>query len=144
MKKWVLFIILSILICPVASAEMRHTFYERYDPSKTGGFVYDSTGAETTGDDEDVFTYDFKTIFISCEEINSTEIAYQIEGRPVGELDTWSILDTGGIGANSSDNNKNFAIDVTELVDYIRVGLGHVTGDGSDRINVRGIFRRKN
>jgi len=122
---------------------MRHTFYERYDPSSTS-YVYDDTGATTTGDVVDVFTYDLKTIFISCEALGSTEVSYQIEGRCVGELDTWSILDTGAMGKASDDTSLNIAIDVTELVDYVRVGIGEVTGDGADRINVRGIFRKSN
>jgi len=136
---------IAIVLCLAtsASAEQRHTFYERYDPA-SAAFVYDDTGSTSTGDTVSVFTYDLKTIFISVEEMASTNIAYRIEGRPVGELDTWSILDEGDFGKSSSDASKNFAIDVTELTDYLRVGLKYQTTDGTDKVNVRGIFRRSN
>ena len=143
MKKIVLILSLVLLFSPFAFAEDRYTFYERYDLS-SNALVYDRTGATSTGDVVAVFTYDKKTIFISIEEIGSTNIYYQVEGRPVGELDTWSILDTGDIGRASADTSKNIAIDVTELVDYLRVGLRRQGTDGTDRINVRGIFRKSN
>lgn len=133
---------LVFLMASTCLAERRHTFYDRYDPS-SDDWVYDDTGATTTGDVADVFTFDKKTIFISFEDFNSTEISYKIEGRCVGELDTWSILDTGEMGTASADSSKNVAIDITELVDYLRVGL-RVTGNDADKINVRGIFRRGN
>lgn len=139
----VLLIVLSLFVCSVASAEMRHTFYERYDPAATS-FVYDDTGSATTGDVVSVFTYDLKTIFITNEALGSTEVNYRIEGRCVGELDTWSVLDEGSIGSASADAAKNIAIDVTELVDYLRVGLHYSGTSGTDAINVRGIFRRSN
>lgn len=142
----IIIICMALVLCLAqnVSAEMRHTFYDAYNPANTTTFVYDDTGATTTGDVVECFTYDLKTIFISCETIASAQIEYQVEGRCVGELDTWSILDSGYIGAASGDSSKNIAIDVTELVDYLRVGLGDVVSDGEDAINVRGIFRRSN
>ena len=143
MKKVFVFLIL-LFICSPAYGEVRHTFYERYNPiSASGVFVYDDTGATTTGDVVDVFTYDVKTVFISSEAVASLQVDYQIEGRCVGELDTWSILDTGSFGSASGDAANNIAVDVTELVDYLRVGL-RVWTNGADRINVRGIFRKGN
>lgn len=140
----IVIICIAIVLCLAvsANAEQRHTFYEAYNPA-SAAFVYDDTGATTTGDVVDVFTYDLKTIFISVEQMASDDVYYQIEGRPVGERDTWSVLDEGAFGKASADTERNFAIDVTELTDYIRVGL-KVTGDGVDRINVRGIFRKSN
>lgn len=143
MKKTLL-VVLSLFLCTSVFAEMRHTFYERYDPESATN-VYDDSGATTTGDVVSVFTYDQKSIIFSTEKLQSGYIEYSIEGRPVGELDTWSIIQLGGFGTASANQNKNFVVEVSELIDYLRVGLritrGNTTGD---KINVRGIFRKGN
>lgn len=139
--KTVFFIVLGLFVSFNAYAEMRHTFFDGYNPSSSS-YVYDDTGATTTGDVAAVTTYNKKTIFISTETIGSAEIGYCIEGRIIGELDTWSTLDTGNFGANSADTSTNIAVDVTELVDYLRVGLRAID-DGTDAINVRGLFQKE-
>ena len=143
MKKIIILLALILFFYSLCYAEERHTFYEYYNPSSTS-WVYDSTGDTATGDTASVFTYDKKTIFINAVTIGSTSIMYQIEGRAVGEIDKWSILDSGEFGAASANTARNFVIDVTELVDFIRVGLRIQAGDNSDSINVRGIFRKAN
>ena len=136
-------VVVSLFIASSASAEMRHTFFSEYNLASTS-WVYDSTGATSTGDTADVFTYDKKTIFITPELLNTNNIEYRIEGRAIGDLTSWYVLDYGEIGKASNDTSKHLAIDVTELVDYLRVGLRVLASDGADRITIRGIFRKSN
>ena len=143
MKKIIVLLGLLFLWSSFLYAEDRHTFYEHFDPTSSS-WIYSSSGDAATGDTADVFTYDKKTIFFNCPVVNSTSIRYQIEGRSVTEIDGWSILDSGEFGAASSDTAKNFAIDVTELVDFIRVGLKIQVGNATDLINIKGIFRKSN
>lgn len=142
MKTFLLAITVFFCVCRPAYAEKRYTFFESYNPSSTS-FTYTASG-DITDNTATVFPYDKKTIFINAELMETTNMDYQIEGRAVGELDTWSILDSGDIGGLSEPESKNIAIDVTELVDYLRVGLRIIEGDSQDLINVRGIFRRGN
>ena len=136
----IVFLLALLFMASSAEAEVRHTFYERYDPSSSS-FVYDDTGATTTGNVVSVFTYDIKSIHISSELIGSTQLTWRVEGRVVGELDTWSVLTSGHMGTASGDAVNNVVVEISELVDYLRVGL-RVFGDGTDAINVRGVFRK--
>lgn len=144
MKRIVVLLGLIFLWSSFVYAEDRHTFYEHFNPTSSSWVYTSSASGDATGDVADVFTYDKKTIFINCLSLGSTSIQYRIEGRSVGEIDGWSILDTGEFGTASADTAKNIAIDVTELVDFIRVGLRVQQSNAIDLINIRGIFRKSN
>lgn len=118
----------------------RHNFYNRYDPA-SGSFVYDNTGATATGDQVAVNTYSRKSIQISGITVGE-DIQIRIEGRSKDQVNTpnWAILDVVNFGSASADTSKNIVVDVTEYVDFLRVGIKTNGASGASNIDVEGLF----
>ena len=117
----------------------RHNFYNAYDPTST--VVYDPTNSTATGDQVAVNTYSRKTIQISPVSVN--EYVYiTIEGRSLSQIDTpnWAILDVVQFGTASADTAKQVIVDVTEYVDFLRVGVKNSGTNGTSRIDIEGLF----
>lgn len=117
----------------------RHNFFKRYDPTAT--VVYDPANSSATGDQVAVNTYTRKTIQIT--PITVGEYVYiTIEGRSLSQTNTpnWAILDVVEFSAASNDTAKQKAIDVTEYVDFIRVGIKTLGSNGTSFIDVEGLF----
>jgi len=139
-------IILITNICFAMAEEERHTFYNRYDPT-TDTFVYYDANADgvneqtSTGDQVAVNTYKQKTIQVSGITVGEY-IEIRIEGRSKDQTNTpnWAVLDTVAFGSASYDTAKNVVVDVTEYVDFLRVGIRRAGTNGSSKIDVRGIF----
>ena len=117
----------------------RHNFYDNYDPSST--LVYDDSGATATGDQIAVNTYTQKSIQISGISVNEYTVV-RIEGRSKDQINTpnWAVLNTVEFGAASTDINKNKVVDVTEYVDFLRVGIQSYGTNGTSAIDIEGLF----
>ena len=144
--KRVIFVLLLLLYLWIGTAEAqiieRHNFYSVYDPLSSS-FVYtdDATDTSATGDEVAVNTYLQKTIQVSAIEVGEY-IEVRVEGRSLNQTNTpnWAILDTAGFGTTSADTSLNFVIDVTEYVDFLRVGIRQVGTNATSRIDIEGIF----
>jgi hypothetical protein len=136
MKKIIVLLVLGLLISPSASAE-RHNFFSTYDPVSYS-YVYDDTGSTATGDELAVNTFKQKTILVTCPSVGE-DIDIRVEGRSA-DVSTYVILDTDSFNQSSADTEQNFAIDVTEHVDFLRVGIKSNNRTGISAINVDGIF----
>ena len=117
----------------------RQDFYDRYDPTST--MVYNQTNSSATGDQATVNTYNLKTIQISPLAVNEY-IYIVIEGRLADQINTpnWAILDIVEFGSASADSAKQKVIDVTEYVDFLRVGIRNFGTNGTSKIDIKGIF----
>lgn len=146
----VLVVLLLMAIPTVEGAEIfRHNFFARYDPTATT-FVYtdDSGDTSATGDQVAVNTYLQKSIQITGVTVGES-IQVRIEGRSKNQtnvaaasgVDNFAILDIIQFGSASADSSINQVVDVTEYVDFLRVGIRQddVAG-GTSRIDVEGIF----
>lgn len=140
--KRVLLVIIGLFIFSnlVFADELRHTFYSLYNPS-SDGFVYDNNGSEATGDQVAVNTYTKKSIQICSVQLGEY-VNVHIQGRSKDQTNspTWATLDVVEFGASSTDVAKNVVVDVTEHVDFLRVGIRAQGTDGVSRIDIRGIF----
>jgi hypothetical protein len=147
MKKTLLTLLLLGLVVNVygGTTEERHDFYTYYDPLNPGAqnatYVYNEAGATSTGDQVVVNGYTRKTIQISPITVGEY-IHIRIEGRSKDMLDTpnWAILDEVQFGNSSADTSKNVVVDVTEIVDFLRVGIRSEGSAGQSKIYIRGIF----
>lgn len=117
----------------------RHNFFNQYDPTST--MVYDSTNSSATGDQQAVNTYTRKSIQITPIKVNEY-IIINIEGRSANQKNTpnWSILDRVEFATASSDIEKQKTIDVTEYVDFLRVGVKNEGTDGASQVDIEGLF----
>jgi len=125
----------------------RHTFYSLYDPASTS-FVYSDAGATSTGDQVAVNTYTHKTIQVTGVLVNEN-VHIQIEGRSKNQVNdsaienatNWAVLDTVQFGSASANTSVNKVVDVTEYVDFLRVGIRQDGGSsGTSYIDVEGLF----
>lgn len=118
----------------------RFAFYDRYDPASTS-FVYSQAGATATGDQVAVNTYTRKSIQISGITVGEY-IQIRIEGRSKDQVNTpnWAILDVVEFGQASADTSINQVVDVTEYVDFIRVGIRQLGANAVSNIDVQGLF----
>ena len=147
MKKVLLLLGLILIVKPLFAGQTieRHNFYSIYDPTSQT-FVYDKDGATTTGDQVAVNTYTQKTIQITGVTVGE-DIQIRIEGRLKDQVNTrsgaaanWAILDIVDFGSASDDNAINQVIDVTEYVDFLRVGIRSRYSSGNSTIDIEGIF----
>lgn len=147
MKKIIFVLLLCLFIGKVEAGQIieRHDFYDDYDPASYS-FVYDDAGATTTGDQVAVNTYLQKSIQITGITVGE-DIEIQIQGRSKDQLNTrsttpanWAVLDTVNFGAASADEVINQIVDVTEFVDFLRVGIKTDGATGTSRIDIEGIF----
>jgi len=151
MKKFLMLFVLSFFIAQVAEAGQiieRHNFYNRYDPT-SGSFVYNDDGASSTGDQVAVNTYKQKSIQITGLTVGE-DIRISIEGRSKDQTNlrsnlqsgvaNWAILDTVDFGSASADSAINKIVDVTEYVDFLRIGIKTHGATGTSHIDIEGIF----
>jgi len=139
-------ILLSMAGYAFAGQEIeRHNFYDRYDPT-SAVFVYDKTGSTSTGDQVAVNTYTQKSIQIVGVSV-AEDIQIRIEGRSKDQVNArsgaaanWAVLDTINFSSASSDSSINQVVDVTEYVDFLRVGIRTNGATGTSKIDVEGIF----
>lgn len=141
MKRIALVVLFLLVSCNLYAGQIieRHNFYNRYDPTSTQ--VYDPTNSSATGDQVAVNTYSRKTIQIAPISVN--EYVYiTIEGRSLSQTNTpnWAILDVVEFGAASADTAKQKIIDVTEYVDFIRIGVKNFGTNGTSSIDIEGLF----
>jgi hypothetical protein len=140
-RLWGIFLVLLFMAghCYAGTTDDRQVFFNEYTPSSKT-FVYDSTGSAATGNQVAVNAYSRKTIQINGQRVDEY-VVLSVEGR-LANSGLWSILDTGQFGAASSDAQKNFAIDVTEYVDFIKVGLKFqgVSAGTTTLVDVKGLF----
>lgn len=127
-------------ICFAGQIIERHDFYSLYDPTSSA-FVYDDAGDTATGDQVAVNTYTKSSIQITGVLVGEY-IEVRVEGRLKDQTNapTWAVLDNIGFGASSSDTSINQVIEVTEYVDFLRVGMRQIGTNGTSRIDIRGIF----
>ena len=154
MKLISILLMLSLIIIPLLTAEAgqiieRKTFFADYDPISTS-FVYDDDGTASTGDVVAVNTYTQKSIQITGMVVGEN-IQIRIEGRSKDQINArsqansgvanWAVLDTVNFGAASADSAINQVVEVTEYVDFLRVGVcqADIVG-GVSSIDVEGIF----
>ena len=142
MKKVLLLGLFTGLFLNYAFAEVtveRHNFYHEYNPTTTMVYIADNSSA--TGDQVAVNTYSKKTIQIVPEVLN--EYVYiRIEGRSAQQKDTpnWAVLSVVEFGKASTDIDKQKVVDVTQFVDFLRVGIKSFGSAGTSQIDVEGIF----
>ena len=150
MKKFLL--VLLLMTIPLLTAEgaeiFRHNFYDRYDPISQS-FVFDDSGASATGDQVAVNTYLQKSIQITGQIVGE-DIRISIEGRSKDQINArsflnsgvanWAILDTVDFGSASADSAINQIVNVTEYVDFMRVGIKTHGATGTSSIDIEGIF----
>lgn len=147
-----IFVLLLLMgICGTASASYveRHNFFARYDPSDTSNdFVYDDISSPTaTGDAVAVNGYLQKSVQITGVAVNE-DIHIRIEGRSANQVNTagasfvdnFGILDEVHFGSASGDGDINQVVDVTEYVDFLRVGIRNAGSSGVSLIDIEGIF----
>ena len=143
MRKLVLGILLYLAIA--GTIEERHDFYTYFNPVNSNvtvpTYVYDKEFATSTGDQVVVNGFTRKSIQISSPTIGEY-IHIIIQGRLKDMIDdpNWATLDSVEYGNASADTSKNLVVDVTELVDFIRVGVRSEGSAGVSHINIRGIF----
>ena len=124
-----------------AGSESRHNFFDSYDPISTS-FVYDDAASPTaTGDQYAVNTYSKKSIQIQGISVNEY-IEIRIEGRSHNQIQTpnWAVLHEIAMAQASSDLAKHRIIDVTEHIDWIRVGIRQVGSNAASEVDIEGIF----
>ena len=145
MRKFVLMILAILLFSSPVFADERHNFYSLYDPNTSWAYSK-ATGdlSVATGDQVAVNTFSKKTIQISSISVNEY-VEIRIEGRTLNQVNipNWTVLDTVGFGQASDDTSRNVIVDVTEYVDFLRVGIasrGTATQNGTSQIDVEGIF----
>lgn len=153
MKKVILRISLILLFISLvrvseAAEIFRKNFFDDYDPI-SANFVYtdDPTDTSATGDQVAVNTYLQKSIQITGVNVGEY-IQIRIEGRSknqidaaeTAEVDNFAILDIVEFGPASSDQTINQVVDVTEYVDFLRVGIRQVNTNGLSSIDIEGIF----
>ena len=145
-------LVLSLMAIPLLTAEsaeiFRHNFFNDYDPISTS-FVYTDDPADTsaTGDQVAVNTYLQKSIQITGVNVGES-IQIRIEGRSKNqidaagatEVDNFAILDIVEFEAASSDQAINKIVDVTEYVDFLRVGIRQLDPNAVSSIDIEGIF----
>lgn len=142
MKKILLvlgFIFFAVVISYADQEVEHHEFYHRFNP--TGTKVYNSSLATSTGDQVAVNTYKQKSIQINPSNV-AEYVVIDIEGRSMDVVDSpqWSILDRVEFGQASADTDKQRTIDVTEFVDFLRVGIKTLDTDGISYIDIDGLF----
>lgn len=155
MKKFLLVGLLLLIGTRLAFAgqiEDRHEFYSLYDPASVN-YVYNDSGVASTGDQVAVNTYTTKTIQVTGVIVNEY-VWVRVEGRSKDQMETqngsntglanWVALDTVQFGSASADTSINNIIDVTEHVDFLRVGIRYSGTAGNSSIDVRGIFTNLN
>ncbi|CAK0754743.1 exported hypothetical protein [Azospirillaceae bacterium] len=151
MRKQILLtlLLLGLLAMPAyAQLSDRHDFFVEYNPASTS-FVYSQAGATSTGDQVAVNTCVQKSIQITGVLVGE-DIQISIEGRSVDQINSrnqansgvanWAVLDTINFGSASADSAINQIVDVTEYVDFIRVGIRTAGKTGTSWIDIRGIF----
>ena len=119
--------------------EERKDFYTYFDPSSTT--VYSQALATSTGDQVAVNGYTKKTIQVESSQVGEY-IHINVDGRLNGMIDTgnWTTLDTIEYGITSADTSKNIVLDVTEMVDFLRVGVRSEGTAGTSYITIKGVF----
>jgi hypothetical protein len=154
MKLFLMSFILSFFIIQTAQAGSieRHNFFTRYDPTSIS-FVYTDDISDTgiTGDQQAVNTYTQKSIQITGVLVGE-DIEIRIEGRSANqkntaeatEVDNFAILDIINFGRLSGDDAINKVVDVTEYVDFLRVGIRNWGANGTSAIDIEGIFTNLN
>ena len=151
MRKMFLVALLLLGITRLAIAGQtveNHTFYDKYDPASQS-FVYNQDAATSTGDQVAVNTYTQKSIQITGITVGE-DIQISIQGRSKDQLNyrsnlnsgvgNWAILDTVNFGSASADSAINTIVDVTEFVDFLRVGIKTNGATGTSSIDIKGIF----
>jgi hypothetical protein len=151
MRKLILLVLLLLCIPHLAIAgttEEYHTFFTEYDPV-SNSFVYNQAASTSTGDFVAVNTYTRKSIQITGVAVGE-DIRISIEGRSKDQLNprsylnsgvaNWAILDTVDFGSASADNAINTIVDVTEFVDFIRIGIKTYGATGTSAIDIKGLF----
>ena len=141
MKRVMLAVLFLLVSCNLYAGQIieRYNFYNRYDPTSTT--VYNPTDSSATGDQVAVNTYSRKSIQISPIQVN--EYVYiTIEGRSLSQVNTpnWAILDVVEFGSASTDVAKQKVVDVTEYVDFLRVGIRNFGTNGTSLIDIEGLF----
>jgi len=111
-----------------------HTFFSAYDVASTS-YVYDSAGgtAATSGQ-LDVQRFDQKTILVMITTLTSTSVDVRIEAKVYG---TWGNVWTKNYTAATSVAEL---VNVTESMEYIRVGMKVNTNVAGDSFTVLGNF----
>lgn len=142
MKRMVLAVLFLFISCNLYAGQIieRKNFYSLYNPSGNTP-VYSNAGDTATGDVAAVNTYSRKSMQINAVT-NNEYIVITIEGRSLQQVNApaWAVLDTVEFGAASADTSKNVIVDVTEYVDFIRVGIKQFGTDGNSQIDVEGLF----
>lgn len=148
MKKILLLLVFFISMAGKAEPADNHNFFTSYDPTSQD-FVYtkDSNDTSATGDQVAVNTYNQKTIQITGVTVGEN-ITIRIEGRSRSQVNTaaasgianFAVLDVVNFGASSADTTINQIIDVTEYVDFLRVGIKNDGVAGVSAIDIEGIF----
>ena len=117
----------------------RYNFYNQYNPTSTRVYIADNSSA--TGNQVAVNTYTQKSIQINPISVNEY-IEIRIEGRSLNQINSpvWAILDEVEFGAASADIYKQKCIDVTEYVDFLRVGIKNSGTNGTSTIDIEGLF----
>lgn len=146
MRKIIGFLVLWLIMAgQVLAAEDSHTFFANYDPT-SGTTVFEDDYYPTgtaTGDEFAVNTFSKKSIQISTINILD-EVEIYIQGRVKDETANWATLSTVSFGVASADTSKNKVVDITEYVDFLRIGMRSTSSQGVSHINVRGIFTNIN
>lgn len=149
MKKTIFAILMLLVMTNYVFAGQiidRHTFFNNYDPL-TSSFVYYQAAntpegnQNATGDFVAVNTYTLKTIQVTATKV-SEYVEVRIEGRSLEQTNTpnWAVLDILGFGAGSSDIDRQKVVDVTEYVDFLRVGVRQVGTNNVSGVDIRGLF----
>lgn len=146
---WLVLVMLMAL--PLLTAEgaeiFRHNFYDRYDPT-SDTFVYtdDTSDSSATGDQVAVNTYLQKSIQIVGVVVGES-IEIRIEGRLKDQVNTseirasnFVVLDSVSFGSASVDTAINQIVDVTEYVDFLRIGIRKSGANATSAIDIEGIF----
>jgi len=129
------------------SEEVRHNFYNRYNPFEakmvyskaTPDDVYNNIYA--TGDQVAVNGFKQKTIQINGNSVK--EYVYiTVEGRLKDQVNSpqWVVLDVVEFGTASADTSKSQIVDVTETVDFLRIGMTRFGTYSASAIDVEGLF----
>ncbi len=147
MKKiLILLLLLGLTAKAYAGYEDRKNFYSLYDPT-SAVFVYSNLGVTSSGDAVAVNTATRKSIQITGVTVGEY-IEIRVEGRSKDQINqspttlrtNWAILDTVEFGNASADSAINQIVDVTEHVDFLRIGIRQLGTNGDSQIDIKGIF----
>jgi len=117
-----------------------HVFFREYNPTLlAASLAYNSSGGQgATAGQFKVAPYGRREIHYQVRALVSASLAMSIQGRQ-DFMGTWTEIAT--IVTTAAQSNRMAVFSVTEIVDWMRVGVRAASPTGTDRVTIYGGFK---